>query len=351
MGETISNEEGSVPYDSLLIVSFGGPEGEADVLPFLENVLRGRNVPQERMLEVAEHYYQFEGRSPINAQNRELIKALEAAFAAQGPPLPIYWGNRNWHPLLADTIRQMRDDGMRRSLAFVTSAYSSYSGCRQYQENIIQAREEVGKDAPRIEKLRAFYNHPGFIGPMIERVQQALAEISLERRKATKIFYTAHSLPTSMADHCDYVAQLSEACRLVSAALSLENDELVYQSRSGPASQSWLAPDICDAIREAHRAENLQDLVVVPIGFVSDHMEVLFDLDTEARALCEQLGIQMVRAGTVGTHADFVTMIRKLILERTAGAPREVLGQSGPRPDDCPLDCCPAPRMSQSKNG
>jgi ferrochelatase len=350
MDHVASDVDSDLPYDSLLVVSFGGPEGRQDVLPFLENVLRGRNISRERLLEVAEHYYEFDGVSPINAQNRQLIGALEVELAAQGPPLPIYWGNRNWHPLLVDTIRKMRDDGVRRSLAFFTSAYSSYSGCRQYCENIAQAREQVGPDAPVIEKLRAFYNHPGFIHPMIDRVRVALEDVPATRRGAVKILYTAHSLPTAMAENCDYVAQLTEACRLVSEALSLKNSELVYQSRSGPPSQPWLEPDVCDAIRLVCGNGAAEDVVLVPIGFVSDHMEVIFDLDTEASELCQQLGIHMVRAGTVGTHPDFVTMIRKLILERTTGAPREVLGKSGPRSDDCPSDCCSSPRMSRSKN-
>src|ERR671927_21204 len=202
-------------YDALLIVSFGGPEGMDEVMPFLENVLRGKNVPLERMRAVAHHYELFGGVSPINEQNRRLIAALRAELDARGPHLPIYWGNRNWHPLLADTLRQMRDDGIRRALAFVTSAYSSYSGCRQYRENIEQARAEVGADAPQVDKLRAFYNHPGFVGPNVEHVRAALAQVSAERRAKAQIAFTAHSIPQAMADACDYVAQLKEACRLV----------------------------------------------------------------------------------------------------------------------------------------
>ena len=331
------------PYDSLLVVSFGGPEGPEDVLPFLENVLRGRNVPKERMLEVAEHYQAFGGKSPINDQNRALIAALTAELKEHGPDLPIYWGNRNWHPLLAETIGQMRDEGRRKSLAFFTSAYSSYSGCRQYRENILEACTSVGPESPVIHKLRAFYNHPGFISPMIERVKAAIAEVPESERDRLKVFYTAHSIPSSMADGCDYVLQLQEACRLVSEGSDLTNYELVYQSRSGPPSQPWLEPDICDAISATCKSENVDHIVVVPIGFVSDHMEVLFDLDTEARQLCDELGVGFVRAGTVGTHPDFIEMIRKLILERTRGGNRVSLGTLGPRADFCPEDCCPAP--------
>ena len=331
------------PYDSLLVVSFGGPEGPDDVLPFLENVLRGKNVPRERMLEVGEHYQAFGGKSPINDQNRALIDALTQELAIHGPDLPIYWGNRNWHPLLTDTIEQMREDGREKSLAFFTSAYSSYSGCRQYRENIIAACGEVGPTAPVIHKLRAFYNHPGFISPMIAHVREAIAKIPSTDLKRMKVFFTAHSIPNSMADGCDYVIQLKEASRLVSEALEIEDYALVYQSRSGPPQQPWLEPDICDAISAAHEKDKIEHVVIVPIGFISDHMEVLFDLDTEARELCESLGVQYVRAKTVGTHPDFISMIRKLITERTEGASRETLGCLGPRADFCPENCCPPP--------
>ena len=331
-----------VPYDSLLVVSFGGPEGPDDVLPFLENVLRGRNVPQQRMLEVAEHYQAFGGKSPINDQNRALIAALTAELNKHGPQLPIYWGNRNWHPLLAETIEKMRDDGRLKSLTFFTSAYSSYSGCRQYRENILEACASVPA-SPLIHKLRAFYNHPGFIMPMIERVRDAINEVPESERERLKVFYTAHSIPSSMAAGCDYVVQLKEASRLVSEGVGLADFDLVYQSRSGPPTQLWLEPDICDAITAAHGSEKIKHAVIVPIGFVSDHMEVLFDLDTEARQLCEELGIQCIRSGTVGTHPEFVSMIRKLILERTTGSDREVLGSLGPGADFCPENCCPPP--------
>ncbi len=341
----------AVPYDSLLVVSFGGPEGRADVLPFLENVLRGRNVPRERMLEVAEHYYQFNGVSPLNEQNRVLVQALEREFAAHGPQLSVYWGNRNWHPMLSDTIEQMQNDGMRRSLAFITSAYSSYSGCRQYHENIVASQRAVGRGAPVIDKLRVFFNHPDFIRAMTEQVQTAIAELPSQQQPEPKVLFTAHSLPTGMAAGCDYVQQLAESCRLVSEALQLSDCRLVYQSRSGPPHQPWLSPDICEAIRQIHAEENVRNVVIVPIGFISDHMEVLYDLDIEARQLCCELDINMVRAGTVGTHPAFVEMIRKLILERTAGAAREALGSLGPRPDECSSDCCPAPTRARPKSG
>lgn len=333
-----------IQYDAILILSFGGPEGPGEVIPFLENVLRGRNVPRERMLEVAEHYYHFDGVSPINEQNRALIAALRNELADLGPDLPIYWGNRNWHPLLADTLRQMRDDQIKRALVFVTSAMSSYSGCRQYLEDIERAREEVGEGAPQCEKLRAFYNHPGFIEASIARVKDALDQISPKRHADAHVVFTAHSIPQAMSDACPYVEQLEEACRLVMEAFPAQSSRLVYQSRSGPPTQPWLAPDICDYLREVKENDAHSDVVIVPIGFISDHMEVLFDLDTEARQLCDEIGLNMVRAGTVGAHPTFIAMIRELIAERVDGVVRRALGQYSPRPDVCPADCCPSGR-------
>jgi ferrochelatase len=335
----------AVKYDAVLVVSFGGPEQTEDVMPFLENVLRGKNVPRERMFEVAEHYYEFGGKSPINDQNRKLIKALDAELAEHGPHLPIYWGNRNWHPILADTLRRMKADGVRHALAFVTSAYSSYSSCRQYRENIANAREAVGEDAPIVDKIRAFHNHPGFIEAVTERVQEALAKIPLERRDAAQLIYTAHSIPSMMAAGCDYEKQLLDTGRMVAERLGRENWRLVFQSRSGSASQPWLEPDILDCLRELKGEGRGADVVIAPIGFVSDHLEILFDLDTQARQLCEEFGINMVRAETVGTHPRFIRMIRELISERLDDSqPRLALGIMGPRPDFCPLDCCPMPR-------
>ena len=330
----------SQPFDALLVVSFGGPEGMDEVMPFLENVLRGRHVPPARMREVARHYELFGGVSPINEQNRRLIGALERELEAKGPRLPVYWGNRNWRPFLDDALRRMRDDRVANALAFVTSAYSSYSGCRQYREDIERAREAVGEGAPRVEKLRAFYNHPGFVGPNAEHVRAALAEIPAERRPAARLAFTAHSIPAAMAAGCDYEAQLRETCRLVAGAAGHESWRLVFQSRSGPPTQPWLEPDIREHLRELKR-EGARDVVVSPVGFISDHMEVLYDLDTEARQAAADLGLNLVRAATVGTHPAFVSMIRELILERLdAGTPRRALGTFAPRPDACPADCC-----------
>ncbi len=334
-------------YDAILIVSFGGPEGPDDVTPFLENVLRGKNVPRERMLEVAEHYYHFGGKSPINDQNRHLSSELKVELAQHGPDLPVYWGNRNWHPMLADTVRQMRADGVRSALAFVTSAYSSYSSCRQYREDIERAQADVGEGAPSVDKIRVFHNHPRFVEIWVDRVRESLEKIPENRRKATPLLFTAHSIPLVMARNCRYEEQLQDTGKLVSEALGQENWRLVYQSRSGPPSQPWLEPDILDAIRELKNRTESRDVVIAPIGFVSDHLEVLFDLDIQARGLCDELGLHMVRSATVGTHPGFITMLRELIVERVEeGRPRLALGALGPRPDVCPADCCPMPQRS-----
>lgn len=333
-------------YDALLLVSFGGPEGPDDVLPFLENVVHGKNVPRERLLEVAQRYELFDGQSPINSQNRALLTALVDHLNAEGPQLPVYWGNRNWHPLLADTIREMADDGVEHALAFVTSAFGSYPGCRQYLEDIERARQEVGPAAPQIQKLRLFYNHPGFIESMAQRVAAALDEIPAQRRSAARLIYTAHSIPVAAAARSPYEHQLREACRLVTESIqplaaSHAGWELAFQSRSGPPSQPWLEPDIRDHIRQLHAAQPPADVVIVPLGFLTENLEVIYDLDIEVRGLCEELGINMVRAAVVGNHPRFVRMIRELIVEQfDPQAPRLALGSDGPWPDQCPDGCC-----------
>ena len=326
-------------YDALLVVSFGGPEGPDDVMPFLENVLRGRNVPRERMLEVAEHYNHFGGVSPITAQNRELIAAIEADLKANDIDLPVYFGNRNWHPMLPDTLREMQNDGIKRALAFFTSTYSCYSGCRQYRENIMDAQASLGEGAPEVHKLRMFFNHPAFIEASVDRVTTALAEIPNEAHSETHFLFTAHSIPISMADGCRYSTQLSETCRLIMENFSGNNWDLVYQSRSGPPSQPWLEPDVCDFLEEL-KQKGVSNVVIMPIGFISDHMEVLFDLDTEAKEKCEELDIRMARAKTVGTHPKFVSMVRQLILERSSGTEKLAIGEMPPNHDVCPVDCC-----------
>ena len=335
-------------YDAILIVSFGGPESKQEVIPFLETVLRGKNVPRERLLTVAEHYHHFNGKSPINQQTRELISALEDELKRNGPQLPVYWGNRNWHPFLSETLQKMRQDGIRRALGFVTSAYSSYSGCRQYREDVARAQREVGPDAPDVDKLRVFFNHPAFVEATVERVRDALRGVPAGARENVQIIYTAHSIPLSMANTSDYVKQLEEVRRLVSAALRQKNDALVYQSRSGSPGQPWLGPDILEYLREVKQKNLVSAVVLAPIGFISDHMEVLYDLDIEARQLCDSLGLPMTRAKTVGLHPKFVAMIRELILERIhPEQERRSMGSLGPRTDVCAEGCCPAPQHAR----
>jgi ferrochelatase len=331
-------------YDALIVISFGGPEGMNDVIPFLENVLRGKNVPRERMLAVAKHYELFGGVSPINAQNRQLVASLQQGFGANGPNLPVYFGNRNWHPLLPDTLRQMRDDGVTKALAFVTSAYSSYSGCRQYLENIEAARAGV-PDAPQVEKIRAFYNHPEFVRANVEQIETALAEFPEQQHEFIHVVFTAHSIPESMAASCDYARQLQETARLV--FFQLGNGQappsgysLAYQSRSGSPAQPWLEPDVCDHLNTL-KAAGIANVVIAPVGFVSDHIEVLYDLDHEAQEVAKQLGINMRRARTAGSHPAFVKMIRDLVLERIdQTAERRFMGNDGVRPDVCVPGCC-----------
>jgi protoporphyrin/coproporphyrin ferrochelatase len=337
-----------VPYDAFLLLSFGGPEHPDDVMPFLRNVTRGRGVPEERLLEVAEHYMHFDGVSPINQQCRDLLAAVRADFAANGVELPAYWGNRNWQPMLADTVAQMRDDGVESALGFATSAYGGYSSCKQYWEDIAAARKHVGPGAPRIAKLRQFWDHPGFVGPHAEAVRASLAELDPARRATTRLVFTAHSIPVSMAETAGptggrYTAQLHETAALVHAAAAPDLSwDLVWQSRSGPPQVPWLEPDVNDHLR-ALADKDVTDVIVSPIGFVSDHLEVLWDLDNEALETADELGLGFARAGTPGTHPAFVAMIRELVLERTGTAPQQRIG-SLPVWDVCPQDCCPAPQ-------
>jgi protoporphyrin/coproporphyrin ferrochelatase len=326
-------------FDALVVVSFGGPEGPDDVMPFLENVTRGRNVPRERLVDVAHHYDLFGGVSPINAQNRALISALEAELRSAGVELPVYFGNRNWHPFLADTMRQMRDDGVRRALALFTSAFSSYSGCRQYREDLFEAQRQVGADAPEVPRVRMFYNHPGFVEANVDRVRAAIDELG---GGDVHIAFTAHSIPVAMARNCAYEAQLAETARLVAEGAGVADWAVVYQSRSGSPQVPWLEPDIGDHLRSVHD-RGAEAVVVAPIGFVSDHLEVVWDLDHEAAETAARLGMGYVRAGTPGTDPRFVAMVRSLVLERIAAQPRQRLGTL-PVWDVCPAGCCRSPQ-------
>ncbi len=335
----------SHPYDAILIVGFGGPEGRDEVIPFLENVLRGRNVPRERMLEVAEHYYHFEGISPINQQVRDLLDVLKPELHQHDIDLPVYWGNRNWRPMLADTMQQMVDDGVQRALAVVLAAYSSYSSCRQYREDIGRAQEAVGERAPQVDKVRVWYNHPDFIAANTDNLRQSIEKFAPDTQASLHIAFTSHSIPKSMADHCRYEEQLTETCRLIAGEFGIGNDrwQLVYQSRSGRPQDPWLEPDICDHLRNLGK-QGAENVIVHPVGFLSDHMEVLYDLDDEAAELAIELGQHMQRAATVGTHPTFVSMLRKLIAERLDNNVEQLaVGEFGPSHNVCPIDCCPAP--------
>lgn len=331
-------------YNAILLLSFGGPEGMDDVGPFLDNVLRGRNVPLERRKEVEAQYARFGGQSPINARNRELLAAMRAELAAHGPALPVFWGNRNWHPFLADTLREMKDAGVTRALAFATSAYASYSGCRQYLEDLARARAEVGDGAPEVDKLRLFHNHPGFVEANRDRLRAAFLRLPEDARAGAALVFTAHSLPLGLATTSDYEAQIRDTAGLVAEGVGRSSWSLAWQSRSGPPTQPWLEPDIRDHL-EALAKSGVRDVVVAPVGFVADHMEVVYDLDYLARERANALGLRMVRAETAGTHPSFVRMIRDLVGERASGSPeRPTLGTRGPSPDVCANDCCPALR-------
>jgi ferrochelatase len=354
------------PYDALLLLSFGGPEGPDDVVPFLENVTRGRGIPRERLKEVGKHYFLFGGVSPINAQNRELLHALRKDFADNGLDLPIHWGNRNWAPYLTDTLREMTEAGYRRILVLATSAYASYSGCRQYRENLAAALAVLaaeGRELPRVDKLRHFFNHPGFIEPMVDSTLAALDRLPAEVRDGARLAFTTHSIPTAAADTSGplaghttggaggaYVAQHLDVAEVVAdavrAATGIDRPwRLVYQSRSGSPRIPWLEPDICDHLAAEHAA-GAEAVVMVPIGFVSDHMEVVYDLDTEAVAKAAELGLPVSRAATVGADPRFAAAVRELVLERAATerglAPfRCALGALGAGHDVCPAGCCP----------
>jgi protoporphyrin/coproporphyrin ferrochelatase len=369
-------------YDAFLLVSFGGPEGPDEVMPFLENVTRGRGVPPERLASVAEHYYAVGGVSPINQQCRDLLDAIRADFSASGLSLPVYWGNRNWTPYLTDTVRAMADDGIRRAVALVTSAYSSYSACRQYLDDIERARAEVGADAPRIDKIRRFFNHPGFIEPFAASTRAALATLPSDLRDDAHLVFTAHSVPVAMAAASRperngggemggrYVAELTEAARLIAERTGGGTHPwtLAYQSRSGPPSQPWLEPDVCDHLGELAKS-GTRAVVVIPVGFVSDHMEVQHDLDVEAAQHADSLGLAFARAVTPGASPRFAAMITELVRERLAlpdspgpdnpgpdnpgpditdldnlvsqdAVRSAALGSMGVPSQDCPANCC-----------
>jgi ferrochelatase len=356
------------PYDAVLLLSFGGPEGPADVLPFLENVTRGRGIPRERLEAVAEHYLEFGGRSPINDQNRALLAALEGEFEARGLGVPIVWGNRNWHPFLVDALRAAHEGGARRIAVVTTSAYASYSGCRQYRENLAEAIAALAREGRdlRVDKVRHYFNHPGFVEPVADAVLAGLERLPQEVRDGARVVFVTHSVPVAMneasgahggayqAQHLDVCAAVCAAvgaavgarlgAELGAASAGAPRWDLAYCSRSGPPTQPWLEPDINDHLEQLH-AQGVPAVVVVPVGFVSDHMEVVYDLDTEARRTAERLGLPFVRVPTVGTDPRFVRGLVDLLLERSAvergeDVARPATGRLGASHDVCPVGCC-----------
>ncbi|HET7388089.1 MAG TPA: ferrochelatase [Nocardioidaceae bacterium] len=352
------------PYDAVLLVSFGGPERPEDVMPFLENVTRGRGIGRERLEEVAAHYYAFGGRSPINDQNREFVAAISEDLRSAGLDIGVYWGNRNWTPYLVDALREMRADGVRRAACLFTSAYASYSGCRQYRENLADAIAEVSADgrgpAPRLDRLRHYFNHPGFVEPMVDATLAGLADLAAAVRPDAHLLFVTHSIPETMNEASGpgetpggaYVAQHHSVAEEIKELVRQETGhryagELVFCSRSGPPGTPWLEPDVNDRIEQL-ASDGVEAVVVVPIGFVSDHMEVVHDLDTEARTTAEKLGLAYGRAATAGVDPRFVTMVRELLVERAAvergaadaGASRPTVGSLPPSWDRCPAGCC-----------
>jgi ferrochelatase len=346
------------PYDALLLVSFGGPEQPEDVVPFLENVTAGRAIPRERLVEVGAHYELFGGRSPINDLNRDLLAAIEKDLADAGTELPVYWGNRNWDPFLVDAVRRMKDDGVTRAACFVTSAYSSWSSCRQYRQNLVDAAAPLGDGAPRLDKLRHYFNHPGFVEPVVDAVVEALTELDDAARAGARLVFVTHSIPVAMnegsgPDGGRYVAQHLDVAAEVSARIAEETGRthehaLVYCSRSGPPSVPWLEPDVNDHLTQL-ASERVPGVVLVPVGFVSDHMEVVYDLDTEALETARELQLPAVRAATPQGDARFVAMVRELLVERAAAEREEPVerpscGALGASWDVCPDGCCQANR-------
>lgn len=351
-------------YDAILLTSFGGPEGPEDVIPFLERVTAGRGIPKERLAEVGTHYSAMGGVSPINAQNRRLLASIRDELVLRKIEIPVYWGNRNSEPFFADALRAIHADGHSHVLALATSAYSSYSGCRQYRENFAQALSETGLvGSMTIDKIRHYFDHPGFVGPFAKGLVEAIRTMESDGFSAadTHLFFTTHSIPTSMAQTSGppdmrgelvegaYVAQHKAAIRCVLESTQrtlktlLPEWSLVYQSRSGAPHTPWLEPDIGDALRES-AANGVRAAIVIPIGFVSDHVEVIWDLDKVAKGIAEEVGLKFIRVSTPGVADEFVSGIVELIEERISSTDRKALSPLGPWPDFCAVGCCPNPR-------
>ncbi|WP_280250208.1 ferrochelatase [Nocardia abscessus] len=348
--------------DALLLLSFGGPERPEDVMPFLENVTRGRGVPRERLEAVAEHYLHFGGVSPINALNRDIIAAVESELAAAGLELPVYFGNRNWHPMVEDTIARMAADGVGSALVFPTSAWGGYSGCLQYHEDIARARAASGADAPELLKLRQYFDHPLLIEAFADAIRAARDQLAAEQRAEARLVFTAHSIPVS-ADAAAgppadggrlYSRQVADAARLCAAATGFTDYDVVWQSRSGPPQVPWLEPDIVDHLDDL-AAKGVEAVVVCPVGFVSDHLEVIWDLDNEAAQKAAELGMGFARAATPGTDQRFAKLVVELVREQVRGIePRrlgEVAGYGCTRDGaPCAVGCCAVPRRPTAGN-
>ncbi|MGV9414650.1 ferrochelatase [Nocardia sp. NPDC003693] len=339
--------------EALLLLSFGGPERPEDVMPFLENVTRGRGVPPERLAEVAQHYLHFGGVSPINALNLDIIKAIEGEFAARGIDLPVYFGNRNWHPMVEETVERMRADGIGSALVFPTSAWGGYSGCRQYHEDIVRARAAVD-EAPELVKLRQYYDHPLLIEAFADGIRAAVDSLPEQRRAGARLVFTAHSIPVS-ADNASgppgeqalYSRQVAESARLCAAATGFDDYDVVWQSRSGPPQVPWLEPDIVDHL-DALGERGVDAVVVCPVGFVSDHLEVIWDLDNEAKERAAELGMAFARAATPGPDPRFARMVVDLVQEHRVGtAPERLSAMPGlgctVNGAPCVVGCCELP--------
>ena len=355
-----------VAYDAILLAGFGGPEGQDDVIPFLRNVTSGRGIPDERLEEVAHHYRHFGGVSPINEQNRQLKAGLEAELARRGVDLPVIWGNRNWDPYLNDALAEAKERGFTKLIAIATSAYSSYSSCRQYREDFADALADTGTgDEIQIDKVRQFFDHPGFVRPFIEGVRDGIAGLvaehpGLDRTTEVEVLFATHSIPSTDAAKSGpaergfgeggaYAAQHRAVAEVVMREAGATDVpwQLVYQSRSGPPSMPWLEPDINDAI-ELLPAAGRKAVVIVPLGFVSDHMEVLWDLDNEALETAQEQGLAAVRVPTPGTHPEYVAGLVDLVLERVQGTPvadRPAMTELGPWYDVCRPGCCENVRL------
>ncbi|MGK8488965.1 ferrochelatase [Nocardia asiatica] len=348
--------------DALLLLSFGGPERPEDVMPFLENVTRGRGVPRERLEAVAEHYLHFGGVSPINALNRDIIAAVEAELAAAGLELPVYFGNRNWHPMVEDTVARMAADGVGSALVFPTSAWGGYSGCLQYHEDIARARAACGAGAPGLLKLRQYFDHPLLVEAFADAIRAARDRLAAEQRAEARLVFTAHSIPvsadTAAGPPADggrlYSRQVAEAARLCAAATGFTDFDVVWQSRSGPPQVPWLEPDIVDHLDDL-AAKGVAAVVVCPVGFVSDHLEVIWDLDNEAAQRAAELGMGFARAATPGTDPRFAKLVVELVSEQLRGVEPRRLGEvSGyGRTHDgapCAVGCCAVPRRPTAGN-